>query len=170
MRAVVFYEHGGPDVLRIESAWPEPSAGPGEALLAVKAISINHLDIFVRRGMPSVHTELPHISGGDIAGVVLDVGEGVDRALVGQPMLLDPKVERGAFGEDTQGGMCERVSVPAANLIPIPDGVSFEEAAALPIAYGTAWRMMVWRGKVQAGEQVVVLGASGGVGTACVQI
>ncbi|MBA2447860.1 MAG: zinc-binding dehydrogenase [Chloroflexi bacterium] len=170
MRAVVFYEHGGADVLRYETDWPEPALRAGQARLAVKAVALNHLDIFVRRGMPAIHTELPHISGGDVAGVVLEVGEGVDPALVGQRMLLDPKLPQGAFGEHTQGGMCEQVCVPAGNLVPIPDGVSFEAAAALPIAYGTAWRMLIRRGRVSAGEQVLVLGASGGVGTACVQI
>ena len=80
MRAVVFYEHGGPDVLQYETNWPEPSVGPGEALLEVKAISLNHLDIFVRRGMPGVRTELPHVSGGDVAGVVSQVGAGVEQA------------------------------------------------------------------------------------------
>jgi alcohol dehydrogenase len=170
MRAVVFYEHGPPDVLRYVDDWPEPELGPGQALVAVKAVALNHLDIFVRRGMPGLKVDLPRISGGDIAGVVLDVGPGVDPAWVGRRALVDPHVPEGALGEHTQGGLCERISVPGRNLIPIPDGVSFEEAAALPIAYGTAWRMLVRRGRIAVGEHVLVLGASGGVGTACVQI
>lgn len=161
MRAVVIHEHGGPEVLTLEERWPRPVAADGEVLVEVKACALNHLDIFVRRGMPGVHTPLPHISGGDVAGIVAATGERV---------LVDPLVPEGAIGEHRQGAMCEFVVVPAANVIPLPDDVDFEEAAALPIAYGTAWKMLVDRGRVQLGETVLVLGASGGVGTACVQI
>jgi alcohol dehydrogenase len=174
VRAVAFYAHGGPEVLQVVD-WPEPAEpAPGQALVEVKACALNHLDVFVRRGMPNVHTPLPHISGGDIAGVVAAVGPGIDIG-VGERVLVDPSVElgdgrHGALGENTHGGLCEYILVPASNLIPLPPTISFAAAAALPIAYGTAHRMLFTRGHVQGGEAVVVLGASGGVGTACVQL
>ena len=161
MRAVVFHEHGGPEVLKLEERWPRPEPRDGEVLVEVKAVALNHLDIFVRRGMPGVHLELPHISGGDVAGVVADTGERV---------LIDPMVPEGAIGENIQGALAEFVAVPEQNLIPLPEDVSFEQAAALPIAYGTAWKLLVDRGQVKAGETVLIVGASGGVGTAAVQI
>ncbi len=161
MRAVVFHEHGGPEVLNLEERWPRPEPRDGEVLVEVKAVALNHLDIFVRRGMPGVHVQLPHISGGDVAGVVAGTGERV---------LVDPMVPEGAIGENIQGALAEFVSVPGQNLIPLPADVSFEQAAALPIAYGTAWKLLVDRGQVKAGETVLIVGASGGVGTAAVQI
>ena len=170
MRAIVFHEHGGPEVLRYEPEWPAPQPGPGEVLVRVKACALNHLDIFVRRGMPGIHTALPHISGGDVAGIVAALGPGVRGVEVGQRVLVDPMVPEGAIGENTQGGLAEYLKAPAANMIPLPEGVTFEQAAALPIAYGTAWRMLVARGRIQVGEHVAILGASGGVGTGCVQI
>lgn len=170
MRAVVFHEHGGPEVLKVEEEWPRPAPGPGQARVRIRACALNHLDIFVRRGMPGKETELPHISGGDGAGVVDEVGPGVLSARSGQRVLIDPSVGHGALGEDMQGLLSEYAVVPAENLIPLDDSVSYEYAAALPIAYGTAWRMLVDRGGLRVGESVLVLGASGGVGTACVQI
>ena len=175
MRAVIFREFGGPEVLEVVDDWPQPSPGPGQAVVRIESCSLNHLDVFVRRGLPNVHTELPHVSGGDLAGVVSELGEGVTGLEVGDRVLIDPAVDigdghRGALGENAQGGLCEAIAVAAGNLIPLPDGVGFDEAAALPIAYGTAYRMMLTRGRVSAGETVVVLGASGGVGTACVQL
>jgi len=154
---------------------PKPVANPGEIVVAVKAVGLNYLDIFVRRGMPGLHTDLPRITGGDIAGVIDEVGAGVTSVAVGQRVLLDPAVQLpdgrvGALGEDTTGGLAEYISVPASNAIPLPDDVSFNDAAALPIAYGTAWRMLVTRGQIKPGEHVLILGASGGVGTGCVQI
>ena len=174
MRAAVIHEHGGLDVIRIEDV-PAPSPGPGEILVAVKACGLNYLDIFVRRGMPGLPVTFPRITGGDIAGVVAEVGAGVKSVALGQRVLLDPAIElpdghAGALGEHTNGGLAERIVVPAEKAIPLPDEVSFEQAAALPIAYGTAHRMMVHRGKITVGEHVLILGASGGVGTACVQI
>lgn len=171
MRAVVFHEHGGPEALRVETNWPTPAIGPDDALIGVKACALNHLDIFVRRGMPGVTTHLPHISGGDVAGVVAVVGANVSGAKVGDRVLVDPAVGPGmALGEHTQGGLAEFVAVPGANLIPLPADVSFVDAAALPIAYGTAYRMLITRGRIRAGETVAILGASGGVGVACVQL
>jgi alcohol dehydrogenase len=151
--------------------WPEPTAGGGEAVVEVKACGLNYLDIFVLHGMPGLPVEMPRIPGGDISGVVSAVGNGVAREWLGRRVLVDPHIKTGgALGENDNGGLCERIAVPAENLIGLPDGVTFEQAAALPIAYGTAYRMMITRGHVQPGETVLILGASGGVGTGCVQI
>lgn len=171
MRAIVIREHGGREQLRLEETVPTPRPGPGQVVVQVHACGLNHLDIFVRRGMPGKHTPLPFISGGDIAGTVAEIGAGPAAGVtVGERVLVDPAVEGGAIGEDAPGGLAEYVLVPAANLIPLADGMSFDDAAALPIAYGTAWRMLLTRGAVAAGERVLILGAAGGVGTACVQI
>ena len=171
MRAIVIREHGGREKLLLEESVPTPRPGSGQVLVRVHACALNHLDIFVRRGMPGKHTPLPFISGGDIAGTVAEIGAGAAAGVtVGERVLVDPAVEGGAIGEDAPGGLAEFVLVPAANLIPLPDGLSFNEAAALPIAYGTAWRMLLTRGTVAARERVLILGAAGGVGTACVQI
>ena len=170
MRAIVIREHGGREQLRLETNVPAPHPGPDQAVVRVHACGLNHLDIFVRRGMPGKHTPLPFISGGDIAGVVEAAGPAVPGVAVGRRVLVDPAVPGGAIGEDVPGGLAEYALVPAANLVPLPDGISFDEAAALPIAYGTAWRMLLTRGAVRAGEKILILGAAGGVGTACVQI
>lgn len=174
MRAVVIYEHGGRDKLVLDDV-PDPTPSRGEILLRVKAVGLNYLDVFVRRGMPGLPIDLPRISGGDVAGEVAALGEGVQSVEVGQRLLIDPAVRMpdgtlGALGESTTGGLSEYMTVSAENAIPLPDDVSYEQAAALPIAYGTAWRMLRTRGRVRAGESVLVLGASGGVGTGAVQI
>jgi alcohol dehydrogenase len=170
MRAIVVKAHGDLDQLALVD-WPEPKAGPGQAVVAMRACGLNYLDVFVRRGMPGLPVPMPRIPGGDISGVVADVGAGVGREWIGRRVLVDPHLKGGgALGEHAHGGLCERIAVDADNLIALPDDVSFEDAAALPIAYGTAWRMMLTRGQVRAGETVLILGASGGVGTACVQI
>lgn len=174
MRAVVIYEHGGRDKLVLDNV-PDPTPARGEILLRVKAVGLNYLDVFVRRGMPGLSIDLPRISGGDVAGEVAALGEGVQSIEVGQRLLIDPAVRMpdgtlGALGESTTGGLSEYMTVSAENAIPLPHDVSYEQAAALPIAYGTAWRMLRTRGRVRAGESVLVLGASGGVGTGAVQI
>jgi len=171
MRAVAISAHGGLDRLKLLTDWPEPTSGPGQAVVEVKACGLNYLDVFVLQGMPGLPVTMPRIPGGDIAGVVHSVGAGVSREWIGRRVLIDPHIKpRGAHGEHANGGLCERIAVLAENLIPMPDAVSFEQAASLPIAYGTAYRMMITRGRVQAGELVLILGASGGVGTGCVQI
>ena len=174
MRAVVIYEHGGRDKLVLDDV-PDPTPSRGEILLRVKAVGLNYLDVFVRRGMPGLPIDLPRISGGDVAGEVAALGEGIHSVEVGQRLLIDPAVRMpdgtlGALGESTTGGLSEYMTVSADNAIPLPHDVSYEQAAALPIAYGTAWRMLRTRGRVRAGESVLVLGASGGVGTGAVQI
>ena len=148
---------------------------PGEILLRVKACGLNYLDIFVRRGMPGLPIDLPRISGGDIAGEVVALGDGVESVSIGQRLLIDPAITMpdgtgGALGESATGGLSEYFAISADNAIPLPDDVTYEQAAALPIAYGTAWRMLITRGRLQAGESILILGASGGVGTGALQI
>lgn len=170
MRVACVVAHGGLENLKLQD-WPEPKAGPGQALVQVKACGLNYLDIFVRRGMPGLPVELPRIPGGDISGIVEAVGSGVDRSWIGKRVLVDPHLKKGgALGEHANGGLCEKIAVDGDSLIHMPDNVSFEQAAAIPIAFGTARRMMMTRGQVKKGELVLVLGASGGVGVGCVQI
>lgn len=169
MRAALIREHGGPEVLELGEV-ERPSAGPGEILVRVGACALNHLDIFVRRGMPGMRFTFPHISGGDIAGWVEAAGDQQDAHLVGSTVLLDPIVNGHALGEGPWGGLAEYVVVPAENAIPLEgQNVDLKRYAALPIAYGTAYRMLFTRAKLQAGETIAVLGAAGGVGVACVQ-
>jgi alcohol dehydrogenase len=171
MAATVIREHGGPEQLRVETV-DRPVPGAGEVLVRVAACALNHLDIFVRRGIPSVPIPLPHTTGGDIAGWVEELGPGVDGVRPGTPVLVDPAVEDGALGENRPGGLAEYAVVPAANLLPQPsaDIEHLIRVAALPIAYGTALRMLFDRGGLASGETLVVVGASGGVGVACVQL
>lgn len=169
MRAALILQHGDRNNV-VVGEYPKPELSAGEVLISVKACGLNHLDIFVRRGIPGRHLELPHISGGDIAGIVAEVAPDVTNVKVGDRVLIDPLINGQALGEDFTGGLAEFAKVPAANCIPLPDDVSFEEAAALPIAYGTAWRMLISRGQLKLSETILILGASGGVGTAAVQI
>ncbi|ODS70337.1 MAG: alcohol dehydrogenase [Bordetella sp. SCN 67-23] len=169
MRVIALNEHGGLEQLKLER-WPVPRPAAGQALVQVKACGLNYMDVFVLRGMPDLHTTMPRIPGGDIAGIVTDVGEGVPQHWVGKRVALFPRFpEGGVLGEHGNGGLCEYIAVDQRQLIEIPEGVGFDEAAALPIAYGTSHRMLFTRGRIQAGEKVLVLGASGGVGVSCVQ-
>jgi alcohol dehydrogenase len=174
MRATVTTAHGDRSQLRYVTDYPDPVAGPGEVVLHVAACALNYHDIFTRRGMPGITIPLPIIIGSDIAGTVVSVGSGVTAWRTGDRVMLDPVVKtgdrHGMIGETFDGGRAELVKVPAANLLRVPDAVSLEDAAALPIAYGTARRMLLTNAKVAAGEKVLVLGASGGVGVACVQL
>jgi NADPH:quinone reductase-like Zn-dependent oxidoreductase len=185
MKAAVFHEHGGADVLRIEDI-PTPVPQPGEVLIRVRAAALNHLDIWTRRGLPMEIT-MPHIGGSDIAGIVEAVGEGVTGVQAGTRVIVNPSLSCGEcewcrageeslcvnyqiIGEHTNGGFAEFVSVPALNLFPIPDGYEFEQAAAAPLVFLTAWRALTSKARVRAGSSVLVTGASGGVATAAVQI
>lgn len=185
MRAAIFDEHGGPDVVGVrEVETPEP--GPGEVRIRVGASGMNHLDLWVRRGLP-IETTMPHIGGSDIAGTVDALGaetsgwQGGERVVVNpslwcgecewcrageEPLCVDYRI----LGEHTQGGFAEYVTVPARNLYRIPDEVTFETAAAAPLAFLTAWRGLVGRGRVREGDSVLITGASGGVATAAIQI
>ena len=170
MKAIVLYEHGGQDQLIYETDYRDPEIGPGDVLVRVKASSLNYHDVFTRRGMPGIKLGLPVIPGLDVAGEVAEIGPEVDGWNVGDHVLVDPinRVEGGLQGETVDGGLAELCRVRAHQLIPIPEGVSFAQAASLPVAYGTAHRMMFFNGNVKAGEKMLVLGASGGVGTCCV--
>lgn len=171
MRAVVFHAHGPLENLHVEDV-PEPMPGPGECLLAVKAVSLNGFDPMVLRGIPGLRTPLPMIPGADIAAEIIGHGPGVDRALwpAGKRVAVIPNRDDGMMGETLRGGLCERLATAADLLIPIPDAVTDVQAACLPTAYATAYRMLHERGRVQPGEKLLILGASGGVGTCCVQL
>lgn len=174
MRAVVIYEHGGLDKLTLEPNFPDPELAPDQLRVRVRAVALNYFDIFARKGMPGIHVPLPMITGGDIAGEVEQIGAAVSGWAEGDRVLINPLVTvDGKFklmGETIRGGMCELVCVAPEQLIRLPAGVSFEQAASLPVAYGTAHRMMLTRGQVTAQDTVLILGASGGVGTACLQL
>lgn len=186
MKAVVFSEHGGTDVLRYTDV-PEPVAGAREVLVRVRACALNHLDLWVRKGMRGVNIPLPHIGGSDIAGEVAQVGEGVANVRPGDRVLLSPGVSCGACpvclaGKDNQcrqysllgyifdGGYAEYVKAPAVNTIPIPGNLSFEQAAAVPLVFLTAWHMLITRAQLKPAEEVLILGAGSGVGSAAIQI
>jgi alcohol dehydrogenase len=169
MTATLIREHGGPEQLLLETV-QRPQPRDGEALIRVAACGLNHLDIFVRRGTPGIAVRFPHTGGGDISGWIEELGPGVAGHEPGAPVLVDPAVPTGTIGEDAPGGLAEYVLVPANNLIALQDADRLIEMAALPIAYGTAHRMLLTRAALRAGETLVVVGASGGVGVACVQI
>ncbi len=172
MKALVLHRHGPIDDMVLETGWPEPTPGRGEVVLKVAACTLNYHDLFTIRGMPGIKVPLPVIPGIDLAGEIVGLGQGVEGWRQGQRVVIDPiDREVGKLqGEMMDGGLAEYVRVKAAQLIAVPEGMSLTAAAALPCAYGTAYRMMLTRGKVAAGEKVLILGASGGVGTCCVQL
>jgi NADPH:quinone reductase-like Zn-dependent oxidoreductase len=184
VKAVRFHQHGGPEVLRFEDA-PDPAPAPGRAIVRVRACALNHLDLWERRGLDRVKLPLPHISGSDIAGEVIDPG-GADIA-VGQRVMLQPGLRCGrcaacADGRDNQcadydvlglrsdGGYAELVAVPAENLIAIPTHIDFITAAAFPLTFLTAWHMLITRAGLRDGEIVLVLAGGSGVGQAAIQL
>jgi alcohol dehydrogenase len=172
MKAAVVSQHGEAENIAVVHDFPEPEAGEGEAVVDVRACSLNYHDLFTLRGMPGIKVPLPIVMGIDIAGVVAEVGPGVEGWKAGDRVLIDPINRRTGKlqGEMVNGGLAEKTKVEAHQLLPLPDDLGFELAASLPVAYGTAYRMMVTRGAVAAGEKVLILGASGGVGTCCVQL
>ncbi|MEJ8570496.1 zinc-binding dehydrogenase [Microbaculum marinum] len=172
MRAMVIRAHGEIDDIVFEPDWRDPEAGAGEVVLKVGACTLNYHDLFTLKGMPGIKVPMPIIMGIDVAGEIAEIGEGVEGWSVGDRVLVDPvnREEGKLLGEVVDGGLAEYVKVAAHQLLRLPDTVSFEAAAALPVAYGTAYRMMVTRGRVRSGETVFILGASGGVGTGCVQL
>jgi alcohol dehydrogenase len=172
MKAVVFHAHGEVDKLSCESI-PDPAMGADEVLIQVEATSLNGFDPMILRGTTKLKTPFPMIPGGDFAGTIVAVGAAVDQAQwkPGDRVCPHPFIEnRGMMGETLTGACCELVAMPVSNLLRMPDALSFSHAAALPIAYGTALRMIHTRGQVKAGEKVLILGATGGVGTCCVQL
>ena len=169
MKAVRIHEDGGPEVLRYEDA-PDPVAGPGEVLIGLRAASLNHLDVWLRRGLPSAPK--PRILGADGAGVVVALGEGVDRFREGDEVVINPGLDEGAriVGEHMDGTHAELIALPADYIYPLPNGLTFEQAAAFPLVFETAYRMLVTRGGLQEGEWVFVWGIGGGVATAAMQV
>src|SRR6266540_4326222 len=158
MKAVFFRSHGGSEVLEYGD-WPDPKPGPGEVVVAIRAAAMNQLDVFVRNGIPGV--PLPQVPGADGSGVVEELG------LSGEQCLC---VTFRIVGEHAPGTFAEQAVVPAHNLFPIPEKISFEQAAAFPLSYQTAWRMIVGRGAVRPGDTVLIHGVGGGVGWAALQI
>jgi len=186
VKAVVFYEHGGTDKLRYEDR-PDPVVKDNEVLIRVKACALNHLDLWGRKGLPGVQIPLPHISGSDICGEVVGTGKHVTKARPGDVVMVSPGLSCGMCeyclsGRDSMcrsykiigylvdGGYAELVSAPEVNLIPKPDWLKPEEAAAIPLVFMTAWHMLVSRAGISPGEVVLILGAGSGVGTAAIQI
>ena len=186
MKAVRFHEHGDTSVLRYEDV-PDPRPGRGEVVLAVRACALNGLDLYARAGGLEQAIALPHISGADIAGEVVEVGEGVARVEPGDRVLVNPRffcgrcrnclrgeqtgcVDYRVMGWHRPGGYAEHVAVPESNVELIPEGLSFPEAAAVPMAFTTAWRMLFSRAGLGPDETILVLGASGGVASAAVQL
>jgi alcohol dehydrogenase len=168
MRAVFFDRHGGPEVLRLGEV-PTPEPGPGEVLVRIEACSLNHHDVFTRRGMPGIKVPLPMVPGCDGAGRIELIGDDVGGWASGSRVLIDPLVGSTGMIGDSQWGTCAQfVRVGAEQLIALPEDVDAIAASCLPVAFGTAQRMLVARGDVEEGESVLILGASGGVGTACV--
>jgi len=172
MKAQVIRGHGTIEDIRFEPDWPDPVPGPGEVVLRVRACTLNYHDIFTLRGMPGISLNMPLIMGIDVAGEVADIGADVEGWQRGDRVMVDPfDPQTGKLlGERMDGGLAEYVKIAAKQLLRLPPDVSFEAAAALPVAYGTAYRMMMSRGRIQPGEKVFILGASGGVGTCCVQL
>lgn len=169
MRALVLKAHGGLENLAVVADYPRPKALEGHVVIRVRAASFNYHDVFTVRGMPGIRIPLPVVIGLDMAGEIVELGAGVAGWSEGDRVLVNPVNKRkGLMGEMIDGGMAEYALVTADQLIPIPDRVSFGEAAALPVAYGTAHRMLVTHETVRPGERVLVLGASGGVGTGSV--
>jgi zinc-binding alcohol dehydrogenase/oxidoreductase len=173
MRAVRIHEDGGPEVLRLQDV-PDPEAGPGEVLIRLRAASLNHLDLWLRRGRPSVPK--PRILGADGAGTVEGLGVGVDGLEVGQRVVINPGIvvdDRGKIvvvGEHFDGTHAELIALPATNVYPLDDSLSFEEGAAFPLVFETAYRMLVTRAGLRAGEWVLIWGIGGGVATAALAI
>src|SRR5688500_13033548 len=183
MRAARFHQHGAPDVLRYEDA-PDPASAPGSAIVRVRACALNHLDLWQRRGLERVRIPMPHISGADVAGEIVD---GAGAFPTGTRVMIQPGVSCGrcekclagcdnecpsydVLGYQSDGGYAEFVSVPVDNVLPIPDHVDFVSAAAFPLTFMTAWHMLLTRASLQAGDVVLVIAGGSGVGQAAIQI
>src|SRR5579872_7361309 len=186
MKAARIHQHGGPEVLIYEDV-PDPAIKANEVLVRVRACALNHLDLFVRAGIPGIQYHMPHILGSDIAGEVVEVGALCERVKPGWRVLLSPGVscrqceycvsgrdnhcrKYTLFGTGRDGGDCELLAAPEYTVIPIPADMSFAEAAAAPLGFLTAWHMLMGRAQLKAGEDVLVLAASSGVGSAAIQI
>ena len=186
MKAVVFHQHGGPEVLKYTDA-QEPALRANDVLVRVRACALNHLDLWVRRGLPNVPIPLPHIPGSDVAGEIAQIGADVTTVHVGQRVVLAPLVSCGKctaciagldnrcrqatnLGYMIDGGCAEFVRGPEVNCLPYPENLKWEEVASIPLVFQTAWHMLVARAELQPGEDVLILGAGSGVGIAAIQI
>jgi alcohol dehydrogenase len=170
MKALILSEHGDVDKLHV-GEMPIPKAVPGHVVIRVRASSFNYHDVFTVKGMPGIKVPLPVVIGLDMAGEITEVGGNVENWSVGARVLVNPlNKKKGLMGEMLDGGMAQYCLVSADQLIAMPEGVTFEEAASLPVAYGTAHRMLVTHNTIKPGDRVVILGASGGVGTGCVTL
>ena len=184
MKAVRIHQFGGPEVLKYEDV-PDPQPRKDQVLVRVKACSLNHLDLWVRKGLPGV--KLPHILGSDVAGEIVEIGEYVSGFTTGQRVLVAPMHFCGyranclagkqnqcreftVLGNAVDGGDCELIAVPGANIIPFPDSLDFNQAASVPLVFVTAWHMLVGLAGIRPGQAVLVLGGSSGVGIAAIQI
>jgi zinc-binding alcohol dehydrogenase/oxidoreductase len=171
VKAVRIHEDGGPEVLRYEDV-PDPEPGPDEALVAMRAAGLNHLDIWVRKGLPSVPK--PRILGADGAGVVAALGKGVDRLDIGQRVVINPGIPHDGritvIGEHTDGTCCELKAIPAGQLAPLDESLSFEQGAAFPLVFETAYRMLATKASVREGEWALIWGIGGGVALAAFEI
>jgi len=186
VKAVVYTGHGGAEVVRLQDM-PEPAVGPGQVLVRVRAAALNHIDLWIRKGLPRHRLTFPHIPGADGAGVVERVGEGVTTVRPGAEVMIAPGIscgvcaycvsgrdnlcaDYGILGEDRLGTYAEFVAVPEENVLPKPSRLTFEEAASIPLVFLTAWNMLVTNGRLRFGETVMVWGAGSGVGSAAIQI
>jgi NADPH:quinone reductase-like Zn-dependent oxidoreductase len=186
MKAMVFDRFGGPEVLELRDV-PDPAVGPGEALVVVKACGINHLDLWVRQGLRGLEVQMPHILGSDVVGVIAAVGAGVRHVKPGDRTFVNPTLSCGScaacangddhlcreydvLGRKRNGGYAQKVAVPAVNCLPYPEALRWEEAAAVPLVFLTAWHMLVGRARLAPGEDCLVVGAGSGVGSAAIQI
>ncbi|MDB4967662.1 MAG: Alcohol dehydrogenase zinc-binding domain protein [Myxococcales bacterium] len=186
MRAVTLRSHGGPEVLTLEEL-PSPTAGPGQVRVRVAAVAMNHLDVWVRKGLPHLKLEYPFLLGADVAGTVDQVGAGVVGVDEGDEIVVNPGHSCGRcreclsgrdnlcrhyrlMGEDISGGYAEQIVVPAQNVVPRPKSVTVEQAAAVPVTFLTAWQMLTRKAPVKPGDDVLVIAAGSGVGVAAVQI
>ncbi len=185
MKAIRFHKHGGPEVLQIDQI-PEPPLKDGSALVQIKFASVNHLDIWLRKGLPGITIPMPHILGADASGIVKEA-KGTSDLKPGDRVYLNPSLtcntcefcaegnssmctSYSILGEHCDGTYTEFVTAPAQNVLKIPDGVPFETASAAPLTYLTAWRMLMTRARLKPSEDVLVISAGAGVGVACVQI
>ncbi len=189
MKAAVIHEHGGPEVLQYTD-FPTPEAKPNQVILEVRAVALNHLDLFARSGIPGLTLEMPHILGSDISGVVKEIGSSVTGDWeVGQKVIVDPGISCGTcefcimgeqslcrhyqiIGEHVRGGYAEYFAANAENVIPVPktSGLDFVELAATPLTFMTAWRLLMSKGKLGPGDDILIIGIGGGVALAALQI
>ncbi len=186
MKAVLIHEHGGPEVVRCESV-PEPEPAPNEVLIQVKACALNHLDLFIRGGLPGLNLAMPHTLGSDAAGEVVRTGALCTRVKPGDRVLVAPgknswqtpeamrgsdnlAADYGLFGYRYPGVHAERIAIPESNALPVPASLTWEEAASIPLVFQTAWHMLVGLAKIRFCEDVLILGGSSGVGIAAIQI